>query len=113
MKKICFAIALLSGGCATLTPQPYFESVETYPVARAKPCPLCGELPTIRKCEVALEKHPSMLPPVDELPPFFLFAIGCGNTACLVTSSLHFGFWHEEDAVAEWNKRVEMQKPRD
>lgn len=80
-----------------------------YQSGNATPCPLCKELPTIRKTSIDLEKH-FLKPPEGLTAPYYLYSIGCGNENCMVAKSLRLGFWKEEDAVAEWNSRVEKQK---
>ena len=83
-----------------------------YQDAKALPCPLCKNLPTIRKSSIDLEKR-FLKPPEGLAAPYYLYSIGCGNENCMVAKSLRLGFWREEDAVAEWNSRVEKQKKAD
>lgn len=83
-----------------------------YASKNALPCPLCKNLPTISKYEVDLEKR-GFRPPEGLAAPYYLHSIGCRNENCMVAKSLRLGFWREEDAVAEWNSRVEKQKKAD
>ena len=91
-----------NGGCTDLC----------YPSDKALPCPLCKNLPTIRKSSIDLEKR-FLKPPEGLASPYYLYSIGCRNENCMVAKSLRLGFWREEDAVAEWNSRVEKQKKAD
>ncbi len=77
-----------------------------YASKNALPCPLCKNLPTIRKAEVDLAKR-GFRPPEGLTAPYYLHSIGCRNENCMVRKSLGYSYWTEDAAVAEWNRQVE------
>lgn len=102
LASILTALVVLAG-CRT-EPDWFYDTTPDQFIANDNllPCPVCNAKPMVRK---AHRTEHFFVPPDDVTDPRWLYGVTCLTKGCVVEGTI-IGYWHQEEAVEDWNDRV-------